>query len=164
MWTILSTKNQAIQHVYTEPSSGNYIRGRRTLGMFWDGSRMVSTVEDFSKQQKSMYVEVINLYSKTMKPLSSGYSPEEREGWAEQITAANEVINGSQNDLVDTLRIPTGETALEMAGKILALRNQYLLVYGQVTAARRALDSQISTATTVADLKAIDIKAGFGLT
>ena len=42
MYTVLSEDNQALYHTKTEPASGNYVHGKRTLGMFWDGSRMVS--------------------------------------------------------------------------------------------------------------------------
>ena len=42
MYTVLSDDNQALYHTSTEPTSGNYVHGKRTLGMFWDGSRMVS--------------------------------------------------------------------------------------------------------------------------
>jgi len=42
MYTVLSDDNQALFHTKDEPTSGNYVHGKRTLGMFWDGSRMVS--------------------------------------------------------------------------------------------------------------------------
>jgi len=42
MYTVLSDDNQALYHTKDEPTSGNYVHGKRTLGMFWDGSRMVS--------------------------------------------------------------------------------------------------------------------------
>jgi len=42
MYTVLSDDNQALFHTKDEPTSGNYVHGKRTLGMFWDGSRMVA--------------------------------------------------------------------------------------------------------------------------
>ena len=42
MYTILSDNNQALYHTAEEPTSGNYVHGKRTVGMYWDGSRMVS--------------------------------------------------------------------------------------------------------------------------
>ena len=102
-------------------------------------------------------------YSEAMRPISAAYPPEEREGWAEQVAAAQEVVTGGQNDLIDALRHPTGETALEMAQRIIAKRAEYLVSYGQVTAARRGVEAQIEAANTLADLEAIDVRAAFGL-
>ena len=42
MYTVLSDDNQALYHTADQPTSGNYVHGKRTLGMFWDGSRMVA--------------------------------------------------------------------------------------------------------------------------
>lgn len=42
MFTVLSDDNQALFHTKDEPTSGSYVHGKRTLGMFWDGSRMVA--------------------------------------------------------------------------------------------------------------------------
>jgi hypothetical protein len=107
--------------------------------------------------------EVNLAYSEAMEPLSKAYPLEEREGWAEQVEAAQEVVAGGQNDLIDTLRGPTGETAMEMAEKILRLRSQYRVMYGELTAARRGLDLQITSATTLNELQIVDVRAGFGL-
>jgi len=61
------------------------------------------------------------------------------------------------------LRAPTGETALDMANRIIAKRGEYLVAYGMVTAARRGLEAQIEAATTKAELDAINVDAAFGL-
>ena len=42
MYTVLSDDNQALYHTADQPTSGSYVHGKRTLGMFWDGSRMVA--------------------------------------------------------------------------------------------------------------------------
>ena len=34
--------NQALYHTAEEPTSGNYAHGKRTVGMYWGGSCMVS--------------------------------------------------------------------------------------------------------------------------
>jgi len=122
------------------------------------------TPEEIETERVRKYREVIRSYSEAMRPIGSAYPPEEREGWAEQVAAAQEVVTGGQNDLIDALRAPTGETALEMAQRIIAKRGEYLVAYGQVTAARRALDAQIAAATDLADLQSIDVRKGFGLT
>jgi hypothetical protein len=118
------------------------------------------TIEDI---RAALNHEVNRTYSEAMEPLSKAYPLEEREGWAEQVEASKEVIAGGQNDLIDTLREPTGETALEMAEKILRLRAQYRVMYGGLTAARRGLYLQIANATTLTELQAVDVRAGFGL-
>jgi len=73
------------------------------------------------------------------------------------------VLAGGQNDLIDALRQPTGEAAIDMANNIIAKRAEYLVAYGQATAARRALDAQISAATTLPELEAVNVRAAFGL-
>ncbi len=122
------------------------------------------TPEEVEQDRLRLYRQVIQAYSEAMRPISADYPPEEREGWAEQVAAAQDVLAGDQNDLIDAIRTPTGETALEMAQNIIAKRQEYLLAYGQVTAARRVLDAQIAAATTAAELAAIDVRGGFGLT
>jgi hypothetical protein len=123
------------------------------------------TISDMSIEdvRATLNREVNLAYSEAMKPLSKDYPIEEREGWAEQVEAAKEVVAGGQNDLIDVLRGPTGETAVEMAEKILRLRAQYRVMYGVLTATRRALDMQITNATTLTELQAVDVRAGFGL-
>lgn len=56
MWTVLSNNNQALYHTDKVPNSGNYIRGRRTIGMYWDGSRMVSSLSNVVTEQKKKAV------------------------------------------------------------------------------------------------------------
>lgn len=102
-------------------------------------------------------------YSRVMSPIAQVYPPEEREGWSEQVAAAQEVLAGGQNDLIDALRSATGETATDMAQRIITKRSEYLTLYGAATAARRGLNAQIAAATTHADLDAIDVIAAFGL-
>jgi hypothetical protein len=120
--------------------------------------------DDTDEERTRKGREVTRAYSEAMEPLSKAYPAEEREGWAEQVEAAKEVVAGGQNDLIDTLREPTGETAQEMAEKILLLRGQYRVIYGSITAARRGIDLQIASSTTLAELQAVDVRAGFGLT
>lgn len=100
-------------------------------------------------------------YSHVMLPIAKAYPAEEREGWAEQVEAAQEVLAGGQNDLIDALRAPTGETAQEMAQRIITKRQEYLALYGAATATRRGLDAQIVAATTHAELDAIDVQGAF---
>lgn len=52
MYTVLSDDNQALYHTTDQPASGNYVHGKRTLGMFWDGSRMVSQTPANLKTQE----------------------------------------------------------------------------------------------------------------
>lgn len=122
-----------------------------------------ATPEEIETRRQQSHDQVRAGYSRAMEPLSQAYPPEEREGWAEQVAAAQEVLAGGQNDLIDALRAPTGETAQEMAQAIVAKRQQYLAIYGQITAARRALDAQIAAATTLAEIEAVDIGGGYGL-
>lgn len=121
------------------------------------------TPEEVEEARARLHAAAHSAYSRAMAPISTGYPAEEREGWAEQVAAAQEVLSGGQNDLIDALRAPTGETATEMANTIITKRQQYLVAYGQVTAARRGLAAQIEAATTLADLDAIDVNAAFGL-
>jgi hypothetical protein len=123
------------------------------------------TISDMAIEdiRATLNLEVNLVYSEAMKPLSKDYPIEEREGWAEQVGAAKEVVAGGQNNLIDVLREPTGETAVEMAEKILRLRAQYRTMYGGLTAARRRLDLQITRATTLDELQAVDVRTGFGL-
>ena len=120
-----------------------------------------ATPEEIETRRQRARDQVRAGYSRAMEPLSQAYPPEEREGWAEQVAAAQEVLAGGQNDLIDALRAPTGETAQEMAQAIVAKRQQYLIIYGQITAVRRALDAQIAAATTLAEIEAVDIGGGY---
>jgi len=52
MFTVLSDDNQALYHTDKEPTFGNYIHGKRTIGMFWDGSRMVSSLPSVVTERK----------------------------------------------------------------------------------------------------------------
>jgi len=52
VWTVLSDDNQALYHTDKEPTSGNYVHGKRTVGMFWDGSRMISQLPANVDSQK----------------------------------------------------------------------------------------------------------------
>jgi len=45
MWTVLSDDNQALYHTDKEPTAGNYVHGKRSIGMYWDGSRMVPNLK-----------------------------------------------------------------------------------------------------------------------
>jgi len=123
----------------------------------------VERPRNFTEEQARLYSQVKSTYSRVMSPIAKAYPAEEREGWAEQVQAAQEVLAGGQNDLIDALRAPTGETAAEMAQAIIAKRQEYLALYGSVTAARRGLDAQIAAATTLADLDAINVHAAFGI-
>lgn len=53
MYTVLSDDNQALYHATTEPASGNYVHGKRTIGMFWDGSRMVPKLPSVETERKA---------------------------------------------------------------------------------------------------------------
>jgi len=119
--------------------------------------------EQMEIRKEKLTEETKRAYSQATQPIGAQYPPEEREGWPEQVAAAQEVLAGGQNDLIDALRQPTGETAMGMAQAIIAKRQEYLMAYGQVTAARRRLSAQIEAATTLADLDAIDVNAAFGL-
>lgn len=119
--------------------------------------------EQLAERKLRLHAAAKAAYSRAMRPISTQYPPEEREGWAEQVTAAQEVLSGGQNDLIDALRTPTGETAHEMAQNIIAKRAQYLVAYGQVTSARRGLTAQIEASSTLDELDAIDVNAAFGL-
>lgn len=44
MWTILTEEGQAVQHTEDKPNSGSYVQGKKTLGMFWDGGKMVPSL------------------------------------------------------------------------------------------------------------------------
>jgi len=58
VWTVLSDDNQALYHTNKEPDSGNYVHGKRTIGMFWDGSRMVSNLPaNISTQERKRIKE-----------------------------------------------------------------------------------------------------------
>lgn len=135
--------------------------------IWWDGLDGEVPVEaqviepDLTTVKTFMSKAVRKRYSQAMLPISSQYSPEEREGWAEQLAEAQKVIDGGQSNLIDALRSATGETATEMAQTILDKRAQYQALYGAATANRRGLDAQITAALTVADLAAIDIEAGW---
>jgi hypothetical protein len=120
--------------------------------------------EQVAERKPQLYDAAKAAYSRAMYPISAQYPAEEREGWAEQVAAAQEVLSGGQNNLIDALRAPTGETAQAMAQNIINKRAQYLVAYGQITSARRGLSAQITAATTLAELDAIDINATFGLT
>jgi hypothetical protein len=130
---------------------------------YWTWVERDPTPEEVAQKREQLQRKARNAYSEAMRPISAAYPPEEREGWAEQVAAAQEVVTGGQNDLIDALRHPTGETALEMAQRIIAKRAEYLVSYGQVTAARRGVEAQIEAANTLADLEAIDVRAAFGL-
>ncbi|MEQ9634267.1 MAG: hypothetical protein RLN94_21330 [Roseovarius sp.] len=137
-----------------------------SIGWSYDGTTIAAPPpppRDFADQQARLYEATKQAYSRAMRPISKQYPAEEREGWGEQVQAAQEVLAGGQNDLIDALRAPTGETANEMANLIITKRQEYLTVYKQVTAVRRSLDAQIEAATTLADLDAIDVNAAFGL-
>jgi len=56
VWTVLSDDNQALYHTDKEPTSGNYVHGKRTVGMFWDGSRMVSTLPGNDTARKKVAI------------------------------------------------------------------------------------------------------------
>lgn len=56
MWTVLSKDNQALYHTDKEPNSGNYIRGKRTIGMYWDGFRMVPSLPNVVTERKKKAV------------------------------------------------------------------------------------------------------------
>lgn len=135
------------------------------IGWLYDGSTFSPPPDNRKIEDVKVILrrQVKATYARAMLPISKEYPAEEREGWAEQIQAAQEVLAGGQNDLIDVLRAPTGETATEMASRIAAKREEYLVAYGQVTAARRGLDAQIEAATTLADLDAIDVNAAFGV-
>jgi hypothetical protein len=126
--------------------------------------RRVWTVEsvNIEDRRSKMLQMVRDLYSDAMRPISAAYPPEEREGWPEQIAAAQEVLAGGQNALIDALRAGTGETAEAMAQTIIAKREQFLTLYGQVTNARRVADSAVASATSHDELDQIDLGAIFG--
>ena len=121
------------------------------------------TPEEVTQKRARLHAAAKAAYSRAMSPISAQYPSEEREGWPEQVAAAQEVLSGGQNDLIDALRAPTNETAQAMAQRIIDKRAAYLVAYGRITAARRALAAQIEAANTLADLDAIDINAAFGL-
>lgn len=141
----------ATQNAMPHEESGEWV-----LGWTIDRKTVEETRADLHRLAKSAY-------SRAMAPIAAQYPPEEREGWQEQVAAAQEVLAGGQNNLIDALRAPTGETAVEMAQAIITKRQQYLTAYGQVTAARRGLSAQIEAATTLAELDSINIDAVFGL-
>jgi hypothetical protein len=120
--------------------------------------------EQVAERKPQLHDAAKSAYSRAMQPISTQYPAEEREGWAEQVAAAQEVLSGGQNNLIDALRAPTGETAQAMAQTIIDKRAMYLVAYGQITSARRGLSAQIEAATTLAELDAIDVNAAFGLT
>ena len=105
-----------------------------------------------------MHQQVRDAYSRAMSVISADYPAEEREGWAEQVEAAHDVLAGNSTALIDALRDLTGETALEMANTIIAKRTQYQALYGAMTAKRRFLDEQIGAAAGLSELEAIDVE------
>lgn len=119
------------------------------------------TPEEFEQEKSRKLHEVNRAYSEAMKPISDAYPIEEREGWFEQVQAARDVKGGNANPLVDALRKNTGEGAVAISDKIIALRDQYLTVYGQHTGTKRGLIAQVNAATTKAELDAIDVKGAF---
>lgn len=119
------------------------------------------TVDEVEQERKRLHRRKDRAYSDAMRPVSEAYPVEEREGWSEQVRAAQDVKDGKANGLIDKLRGSTGETANDMADRIIALREQYLTVYGTNTAARRGLTAQIDAAPTLADLQSIDIEGAF---
>ena len=153
-----SDANFAIEQGWIEAPKGV------SIGWSYDGTTFAApppSPRDFAEEQASLYEATKQAYSRAMRPISTEYPAEEREGWAEQVAAAQEVLAGGQNDLIDALCAPTGETATEMANIIILKRQQYLAMYGAVTAVRRYLDAQIESATTIAELDAIDVQAAF---
>lgn len=130
------------------------------IGDTWDGESFttpappVPTAEELLAATRAAYIAAMSV-------ISADYPDEEREGWAEQTAAAQEVIAGGQNDLIDALSAPRGIAALDMANIIMAKRAQYQAVYGAMTANLHRLDALISAAVTVEDLAAIDTSAGW---
>lgn len=154
--------------IVADASEYGYVEAPEEVGIGWshDGTTFTAPPKpprDIAKVKTDLHTAAKRAYSRAMAPIAAQYPAEEREGWPEQVSAAQEVLAGGQNDLIDALRAPTGETAQEMAQNIIAKRQEYLTAYGQVTSARRAVDAQIEAATTLADLDAIDINAAFGL-
>lgn len=117
--------------------------------------------DEVSEQRKKMNRLVSIKYSEVMKKISSLYPVEEREGWSEQVAAAEVVLAGGTSPLIDALRQWTGETAEDMANKIMAKRDHYMTFYGAATGNRRFLDMQIKSASDKSQLDMIDITSGW---
>jgi len=67
MFTVLSGENQALYHTDKEPTAGNYVHGKRSIGMYWDGSRMVSTRTITDEERRSRMVVTRAEFAKAAK-------------------------------------------------------------------------------------------------
>lgn len=116
------------------------------------------------EEQKARLLSIARrAYSRAMSQIKQKYPDEVREGWGEQIKAAEAVqANGGPHPLIENLRARTGETEAEMVAGILVKRDAHLELYGQMTGALRGLEKQIEAAASLSELNAIDIDAAFG--
>lgn len=94
--------------------------------------------------------------------LVSGYADTERETWPEQVRAAQDyqANPGGTHTYLTGLTLD-GQTPADTATAILANRGAFLAASGALVKHRRALDAQIEAAATTADVRAIDVSAGW---
>lgn len=118
---------------------------------------------EIEEQKARLLSNAQRAYSRAMSQIKQKYPDEVREGWGEQIKAAEAVqANGGPHPLIENLRARTGETEAEMVAGILVKRDAHLELYGQMTGALRGLEKQIEAAASLSELNEIDIDAAFG--
>lgn len=120
-----------------------------------------ATPEEIEQARASKLRQAQWMLRQTMAPISSIYPQEERDGWGEQVEAAQAVLMGGESALIDALAAARGVTAEIMAQTVIDKRDQYRALYGAVVARLGVLRGQIAAATTLADLEAIDVEAGW---
>lgn len=133
-------------------------------------------VPDLDAQKASKILQINQAYAQAMAPLAKEYPEEERWSWGKQEQEANNymawVALGRKGDapatpVLDLLlegRNADGgeETVEELSGRI--QNNVQMMIQTQrYTGHRQRLEKQVKAATSVADLKAIDPLAAFGL-
>jgi len=117
--------------------------------------------EEVEAERQARLTRAKRLYRDSMSPISAIYPADERDGWQEQLGAAQEVLAGGTSALVDTLAAVKGVTAAEMAQTIIAKRDQYRALYGAATARLSAARNALTEATTLAEIRAVDIETGW---
>jgi len=117
-----------------------------------------------AQAQAQAIARVLAYQKELMTKLGGNYNAEERDSWLIQKPAALALIAGTASQmqtqlLADAASVETGETALELAHKIVHNDQMYHNMVGKAVGLRRRTVTLIEQAQTVADVEQVLVQS-----